>query len=166
MKRNVSVLVFGAIVLATSLRPAAQTTTLSADVMKDWKAQKETMMSIAAAMPEEKFGYKSTPAQRSWGEQILHVAGGNIFLMRFLGGKAPAPAVNTADMVVFGLKASTKAEYLKALGDSFDYGEAVLKEFSDTSLTETIKGPPWMGPSTRVRMLYDAIAHCQDIYGQ
>src|SRR6185503_19743339 len=129
MKQNVSVLVIAGMLLATPLRSAAQTTTLSADVMRDWKAQKETMMSIAAAMPDDKFGYKSTPPQRSWGEQILHVAGGNIFLMRFLGGKAPAPAINTSDMVAFGLKAGTKAEYLKALSDSFDYGEAVLKEF-------------------------------------
>ena len=156
-----------AMLLTATAMPSAQTTTLSADVMKDWKAQKETMMRIADAMPEDKFGYKSTPAQRSWGEQILHVAGGNVFLMKFLNGKTQAPAVNTADMATFGLKASTKAEYLKALSDSFDYGEAVLKEFSsDAALMETVKGPPWMGASTRARMTYDAISHCQDIYGQ
>ncbi len=155
-----------AIVAVMIARPAAQTTTLSADMMKDWKAQKDTMMAIAAAMPDDKFGYKSTPPQRSWGEQILHVAGGNFFLMRFLNGKTASPTINASDMVVFGLKASTKAEYLKALGDSFDYGEALLKEFSDQQLTETVKGPPWMGSTTRVRMAYDAIAHCQDIYGQ
>jgi len=155
-----------AIGVIASAKAGAQTTTLSADIMKDWKVQRETMMRIAEAMPDDKFGYKSTPPQRSWGEQILHVAGGNVFLMRFLNAKAPAPAINQSDMVVFGLKASTKAEYLKALSDSFDYGEAALKEFSDAQLTETVKGPPWMGPSTRVRMVYDAIAHCQDIYGQ
>lgn len=147
-------------------RPASGQTSLSADVLKDWNAQRNTMMRLAEAMPEERFGYKSTPAQRSWGEQILHVAGGNIFLMRFLNGKTVAPAVNTADMVVFGLKATTKAEYLKALNDSFDYGERVLKEFPEAALSETVTGPPWMGPSTRVRMIYDAISHCQDIYGQ
>ena len=141
-------------------------TTLSADVAKDWKAQREMMTRIADAMPEDKFGFKATPAQRSWGEQVLHVAGGNLFLMRFLSGKTPAPPVNTTDMATFGLKASTKAEYLKALGDSFDYGDALLREFPDAALTETVKGPPWMGPSTRIRMIYDAIAHCQDIYGQ
>ena len=166
MKRSISILFAGLCVVLTASKPAAQSTTLSADVMKDWKAQKETMMRIADAMPEDKFGYKSTPPQRSWGEQILHVAGGNIFLMRFLNGKTPAPSVNTSDMVVFGLKASTKAEYLKALSDSFDYGEVLLKEFSDAGLTGTVEGPPWMGPSTRVRMIYDTIAHCQDIYGQ
>ena len=157
--------VAGCVALSASTL-GAQTTTLSADVMKDWKAQRETLTRLADAMPEDKFTFKATPPQRSWGEQILHVAGGNVFLLRFLNGKTPAPAVNTSDMVTFGLKASNKAEYLKALNDSFDYGEAVLKEFSDTALTETVKGPPWMGPSTRVRMIYDAISHCQDIYGQ
>ena len=51
-------------------------------------------------------------------------------------------------------------------GQSRAYGERLLKEFSDAALTETVNGPPWMGPSTRVRMIYDAISHCQDIYGQ
>jgi uncharacterized damage-inducible protein DinB len=166
MKRGMCLLFAGLCLVFTVAKPAAQTATLSADLMKDWKAQKETMMRIADAMPEDKFGYKSTPPQRSWGEQILHVAGANMFLMRFLNGKTPAPAVNTADLVVFGLKASTKAEYLKALNDSFDYGEALLKEFSDAALTETVNGPPWVGPATRVRMAYYVIAHCQDIYGQ
>jgi hypothetical protein len=152
--------------LATCSSGAAQSATLAGDVLKDWRAQKATMMRIADAMPEDKFAFRSTPQQRSWGEQILHVAGGNIFLMRFLNGKTQAPPVNTSDMTVFGLKAATKAEYLKALSDSFDYGEALLKEFSDQDLLQTISGPPWMGPSTRVRMVYDAVAHCQDIYGQ
>jgi hypothetical protein len=153
------------VVLAASSQASAQTT-LGADLIKDWRAQRATMMRIAEAMPEDKFAFRSTPPQRSWGEQILHVAGGNVFLMGFLSGKTPAPSINRADLSTFGLKASTKAEYLKALGDSFDYGEAVLKEFSEEALVQTIAGPPWMGPSTRVRMVYDAISHCQDIYGQ
>jgi len=165
MTRLLSSVVVGASVILAASTLAAQST-LSTDVMKDWNAQRNTMLQIAGAMPEDKFGFKATPSQRSWGEQILHVAGGNVFLMRFLNGKTPAPAVNTSDMVTFGLKASTKAEYLKALNDSFDYGEQLLKEFSDQALTETVNGPPWMGPSTRVRMIYDAISHCQDIYGQ
>jgi len=50
------------------------------------------MMKIADAMPEDKFGYKSTPAQRSYGEQVLHVATVNMALLGTIGGKAAAPA--------------------------------------------------------------------------
>ena len=166
MRQRTYVLLVGAVIVLTSSRAAGQRATLSTDVVKDWNAQRATMMRIAEAMPEDKFGYRATPAERSWGEQILHVAGGNVFPMKFLNGKTQAPTINAADLVVFGLKASTKAEYLKALNDSFDNGEAALKEFSEAALTDTVQGPPWMGPSTRVRMIYDAISHCQDIYGQ
>src|SRR6266446_3300074 len=130
MTRGLSVLVAALMCLTTMSRLSAQSVTLASDLMKDWKAQKETMMKIADAMPEEKFGFKATPPERSYAEQILHVAGANIMLMRFLGPKATSPiTINGADLSTFGIKASSKAEVLKVLSDSYDYGEAVLKEF-------------------------------------
>lgn len=166
MDRSLMVIVAGAMVVAATTGPSAQGVTLSSDLLKDWRAQRETMLRIADAMPEDKFAFKATAPQRTYGEQILHVAGANIMLMKFLGAKAPAPPVNGADLTVFGIKATSKADVLKWLTDSFDYGEAALKEFDDARLMQTIKGPPWIGEATRARMAYFTIAHCQDIYGQ
>jgi len=45
-----------------------------ADLIKDWQGQKEMLLQLAKAMPAKKFGYKPTPRQRTYGEQILHVA--------------------------------------------------------------------------------------------
>src|SRR5262245_27489259 len=50
----------------------------------DWQAQKDMMMKIADAMPENKFSYKSTPPQRDYGEQIMHVASSNVELLKIL----------------------------------------------------------------------------------
>ena len=36
--------------------------------LQDWMALKDTMMKIAEAMPEDKFVYRATPPQRTWGE--------------------------------------------------------------------------------------------------
>ena len=77
--------------LAFPMRASAQTPTIASELLKDWQAQKETMMKIADAMPAEKFGYKSTPAQRSYAEQILHVAGANVELMQMLKAKTAPP---------------------------------------------------------------------------
>ena len=63
---------------------AGQATVLG-DLKKDWAAQKDTMMKIADAMPEDKFDYKSTPAQRSFGEQIMHVATANRGILQTIG---------------------------------------------------------------------------------
>jgi len=46
--------------------PAAPTiTTLAGDVQADWAIHKDLLVNAADAMPADKFGYKSTPAQRS-----------------------------------------------------------------------------------------------------
>jgi uncharacterized damage-inducible protein DinB len=150
----------------TVARPAAQRVTLSTDLIKDWRAQQETMLRLADAMPESTFGFKPTPPQRSYGEQILHVAGANIMLMKFLGGKTSAPPITDKDLSTFGLKATSKADILQALKQSYEFGDAVLQEFPDEALVQTIKGPPWIGEATRAKMVYYTMGHTLDIYGQ
>jgi len=160
------VLVLAATLTAARSLCAQAGPTLASDLLKDWRAQKETMMRIADAMPEASFGFRATPPERSYGEQILHVAGANIMLMKFLGGKTPAPTIDDADLSVFGLKATSKAAILKTLSDAYDYGEAVLREFQDAQLREAVKGPRWIGDATRAKMVYYTLGHAQDIYGQ
>ena len=124
------------------------------------------MMAIAEAMPEETYGFKPTEAQRTYAEQILHIAGANVFLMQHVGGAAPAPEVDTCDLKVFGLPATSKAQVLQALSDGYDYGISVIQEFSEEELLETIAGPRFLGNVTRVRMAYFTLSHAMDIYGQ
>ncbi len=153
--------------LAFPMRASAQTPTIASELLKDWQAQQETMMKIADAMPAEKFGYKSTPAQRSYAEQILHVAGANVELMQMLKAKtAPPFEVSPRDMTTFGLKMTDKPAVLKALSDSYDYGEAVMKELGPAAMTEIVQGPPWIGQATRAKMVWYTLGHTQDIYGQ
>ena len=137
---------------------AAQSANLNAELLKDWTDQKAMMMKIADAMPEEKFSYKSTPPQRDYGQQILHIAGGNIMYLQFFGGKATAPTVNRT--------ATAKAEILKALADSFDYGTALIREQTDQSMMQTIQTNQYLGPSSRARVIYFLLGHTWDIYGQ
>jgi uncharacterized damage-inducible protein DinB len=156
----VNVRMFGivaAMVALTTLRPAAQSVTIQSDALKDWTNMKETMTKIADAMPEDRFGFKPTPAQRSFGEQVLHVAGANVGLMKTLGAKAAAPTIDT--------KATSKAAIVKALADSYDYGIAVIKEQTDQSMMESVKGPSFIGTATRARRVWDTIGHAWDEYG-
>jgi uncharacterized damage-inducible protein DinB len=139
----------------------AQVPSVQDGALQDWTRLKDTMMKISDAMPEDKFAFRATPQQRSFGEQILHVAEANVNQMGRLGSKAVAPTVN--------MKATAKADILKALADSFDFGTAALKEQTD----QTMVGPAtstqfdrFMGPSTKVRVVYYVIGHTWDIYGQ
>ncbi len=140
--------------------PAAPAcTTVACDVQGDWDRNRGSITGIANAMPEDKWTFKSTPAQRSYGEQVMHIATTDILLLGTVGAKTPAPAINA--------KATSKADVMAALQQSMDYGAAVVKEFDDAGLSERIKSMPFLGPTaSRLRVIYFSISHSQDIYGQ
>ena len=134
-------------------------TTVQCDVLGDWGRGYELLIGVAEAMPEDKFGFKPTPAQQTFGERVLHVVTTDLGILQALGGKTPVPMVNT--------KAATKAELLAALKQSFDYGDAVIKEFTDQQWVERVAPPPFMGPSaSRARIIYFDMQHSNDMYGQ
>jgi uncharacterized damage-inducible protein DinB len=153
-----TITLIGGALLAMPRAAVGQAASLSAELLKDWDDQKSIMMKIADAMPEEKLAFKSTPEQRDYGQQILHVAGGNVMYLQFFGGKAAAPSINR--------NATSKAEILKALSDSFDYGSALIKEQTDQSLMQVIQTNAYLGPSSKARVIYFLIGHTWDIYGQ
>jgi uncharacterized damage-inducible protein DinB len=141
--------------------PSAQAPSIQAGALADWSSQKDTLVKLANVMPEDKFRFKPTPPQRDYGEQILHIAEANVVQMGRLGAKITAPTIN--------MRATSKAEIVKALEDSFDYGIAVLKEQTDQTMVqaaETTRFDRFMGPSTRSRVVAYIMGHTWDIYGQ
>jgi len=146
------------LIVARQARPAAQAASLKGDFVKEWQGQKDTLVKIANAMPEDKFSFKPTPAQRDFGGHVMHIAQINMMVLASLKGAAPAPAIN--------MNAKSKADTIKAMSDSFDYGTALLNEQTDQTMAGAVAGPPWMGPSTRARIIAFLIGHTQDTYGQ
>lgn len=130
---------------------------LSGDLLKDWEALKGTMMALGEEMPPDKFDFKPTPDVRSYGEQLMHVAGANLGLMKLLDSQATAPTLPESP--------TAKADILKALADSFDFGTAILKAQTDASLQATVQGPRFLGPSTGARIVYRTMIHTWDEYG-
>jgi uncharacterized damage-inducible protein DinB len=144
---------------AQGQKPAPNITTLAGDVQADWAGVKELFTNAADAMPEDKFSFKSTPAQRSFGEHVMHVVEVNGFILETLGGKTPPPTIN--------MKATSKADVMAALRQSFAHGDAVVKDFTDQQWNGRVTPPPFMGPSaSRLRLVYLSLQHTQDTYGQ
>jgi uncharacterized damage-inducible protein DinB len=141
--------------------PAATAcTTVACDIQGDWEFNRQGFVGIVNAMPEDKFGFKPTPAQESFAERVMHIVNIDVKLLSTLGGKTPAPMIKNP-------KATAKADVVAALNQSMDYGAALLKEFNDQQLSERVTSLPFMGPTvSRLRVAYFSIAHTQDIYGQ
>ena len=134
-------------------------TTLAGDVQSDLDRTRELILALVNAMPDDKFGFKPTPAQQSFGERVMHIVSVDGFLFNTLGGKTPAPTINQ--------KATSKADILAALKQSYDWQAAVMKEFNDQQLVERVMPPPFLGSSaSRVKVFYYDLQHTEDIYGQ
>lgn len=146
-----------AAIVVAAASPALAQATIHGDLTKDWASQKALLVALANAVPEDKYSFKPTPPQRTFGEHVLHIAQVNMMLTGALGGKTPAPALN--------MKATSKADVIKVMSDSFDHAAKVIAEFDNTSIQETIKAA-FLGASTRARVMYFLVGHTQDTYGQ
>jgi uncharacterized damage-inducible protein DinB len=136
---------------------------LVCEVENDWSRNNVMIYGLAGAMPEDKFNYKPTPAQQSFGERVLHAAQVNLMLLQALGAKAPAPSVDA--------NATSKTASMAALQRVGDYGVAVIRELGEAGLVARIDSPGpmgfFMGPKvSRQRVLYFLMTHSQDTYGQ
>jgi uncharacterized damage-inducible protein DinB len=128
-------------------------------MLADWTRTRDLMVNLANAMPDDKFNFKPTSPQQSFAERLMHIVQVDLKLLAGLGGKTPAPPVNTS--------ATSKADVVAALNQSFAYGESVLKEFNDQQLLERVTPMPFLGPSaSRVRIISYDLQHTEDIYGQ
>jgi uncharacterized damage-inducible protein DinB len=149
----------GFLSLSASGQAQTKSVSLQAELLNDWIALKDTMHKIAAEMPADKYGFKPTPAQESFGGRTLHVASTNVYFLSLLGGTAAKPAIDP--------KLTGKDAVLKALDESFDYGTTLLKAQTDQALLQPVASPPkFMGPSSRARIVAFLTGHTWDIYGQ
>jgi uncharacterized damage-inducible protein DinB len=122
-------------------------------------------LSVAEAMPEDKYSFIPTAGNfkgaRSFAEQVKHVACANFAFFNQIEGKT------TPELCEKGgpAKATTKAELLKYLRDSFDYGNQVLATINAQNALARVDGR-YAGPNTRLGMAVTAVWHIADHYGQ
>jgi hypothetical protein len=127
----------------------------------------DQFLSVAAAMPTEKYSYiPSAPGGkfdgvRSFAEQVKHVACANFAFFNEIEGKAPPDSCEKGGPA----PAATKAELLKYLRDSFDYGNKVLTSINEKNAMDRVEGR-YGGPNTKLGMAVIAVWHIADHYGQ
>ena len=103
-------------------------------------------------MPEEKYGYKPTPEIATFRDQLIHVAG---VTQRFID---TSKGVKTE---AGHAKATTKADVIALLKQTFQTAQETLGSLNDAQLLEQVKFPFgdrmvtrftfWQGPLYQVR---------------
>jgi len=159
------------LVLAVSLpfaaHPGAQERLdpMAAAVAQSFTMIEQSFLSLAEAMPAEKYGFKPTDGEfkqaRTFGEQVKHVACANFAFFNEIEKKEPPAECATGGPS----PAKTKAELMAYLRESFDYAQRVLRTMTLANALDPAGGP-YGGASTRLGLTTLAVWHASDHYGQ
>jgi uncharacterized damage-inducible protein DinB len=137
------------------------------------------LLALAAAFPEEKYGWRPADGARSFSEVLVHVAAGNFMLLRLVGVRAPSGldlygsleggqlaqfAAAIRKNIALEKTVTEKRAVIDLLGRSF---EAVRQSFMASSDEEIEMSGHFFGEPTTVRRVYlRMLAHTHEHMGQ
>ena len=146
------------IVLAAACMPTlaiAQPSAPVADAFRRNEARlSKILVAAAEEMPADKYGYKPTPAQMSFGEVVLHVAGDNDQACPPIAGmKAPTRATLSPT--------DDKAKLVARLRESFDFCNQSIAHLDDSNLggQASAFGTTWTKPALMMERIEDWADH-------
>lgn len=137
--------------------PAPQKVSLAAGLQRSYDNVKRNLTEMAAKMPEADYGFKPTPEVRSFGQLFGHVANSMYNNCAALKGEANPNQGNDNE------KKTSKAEFEKALADSFAYCDPAFKALTDASAGEMVK--QGQNEVARGSIAANVIAHNNEMYG-
>lgn len=135
----------------------------SEELLAAWNGTHKKLINMAEDFPEDKYDFKPNPAQRSFAEQMLHVAGADYLILSGVAGKQMGPA-GGEDPSRSQFK--TKADVVKLLKQASEDGAAWIKAAGDAGLNKEIKFPFGNRMVHASFALWDIIEHSGEHYGQ
>jgi hypothetical protein len=121
------------------------------EFIHDWQISKQFTIDVANAMPAEFYSFKPSPEEMTFGEQMIHIAGSNVYRFHEITGIQPPFPFDPAKP-----PATDKQSAMKSLELSFDYVIDVLPKITPEQLKHTWHIPSWKGrndPDGRAMML-------------
>jgi hypothetical protein len=113
---------------------AARTTAQS--IRGHFNAVNQHILEMAKDFPEDKYDFKLKPEMRTFGEVMVHIAGGNVYAAK--AGRGEKVAWDDLDPKNYANKTAVVAMMEKTIADA----NVTLKSVSDTDLSKSVE--PWL----------------------
>ena len=119
------------------------------------------IVQLAEAIPADKYNWRPADGVRSVAESLLHVAGGNYFIL-MTSGHTPPEGVD-----VMNLEKSTtnKEEVIAAVKASYEYARAGVAAMEKKQLQDKVDFP-FPGEYNKMSALMIVTGHCEEHMGQ
>lgn len=140
--------------------PPGQPLTLTASLNRGYNTVKQNLTEMATKMPEADFGFKPGPAAelRTYGQLFAHVA-----TSQFGSCSAALAQPNPNQGHNLEQELKSKAEFQKALADSFAVCDKAFAALTDQNAMELVK--QGQGEIARAALLANVVAHSNEMYG-
>jgi uncharacterized damage-inducible protein DinB len=135
-------IIVGCIVLLSVVASAQQAKSPVADVLRQMLVGREkNTVAAFEAMPADKFGYKPTPEQMTFGHLAAHIVSSNYYFCANVGAVAQP---KTAELK----GTEDKAALVAAMKASFEFCHTALAKADDSGLNDNIT---WLDGKPRTR---------------
>jgi uncharacterized damage-inducible protein DinB len=118
---------------AGAAQPTFPATSFLTPTKATWESTRSLVLGIADSVPEDKYDFKPTPAVRSLREVLIHLIGENYTYFSRVTGD------NLGSNTRFDTLKS-RAEIMKALRESYDYGAKVWAGLTEARALEMVPG--------------------------
>jgi uncharacterized damage-inducible protein DinB len=154
----VSALVLAATpVFAQGMAQAPQKISLATGLQRSYANIKLNLTEMAAKMPDADYNFQPTKEVRTYGQLFGHVANAQFGQCAAAKGAANPNQGNDNE------KKATKAEFVKALADSFAFCDDAFASLTDANAVELVK--QGQNEVARGSVLAGLIGHSNEMYG-
>jgi len=136
---------------------APQKISLATGLQRSYNGIKMNLTEMSTKMPEGDYTFQPTKEVRTFGQLLGHAANSQFNACAVAKGEANPNQGNDNE------KKATKAEFAKALADSFAYCDAVFAALTDASAMEFVK--QGQNEVMRAVPLANLVAHSNEVYG-
>lgn len=137
--------------------PAPQKISLATGLQRGYNAVKQNLTEMSTKMSDADYAFQPTKDVRTFGQLMGHAANAQFNACSVAKGEANPNQGNDNE------KKASKAEFVKALADSFAYCDAVFAALTDASAVEFVK--QGQNEVARGIPLANLVAHSNEVYG-
>lgn len=121
--------------------------------LEKWKNSKDYLIEVAKAMPHDKYNFKPTEREMSFGKQLLHIKANMDWLSSTYFTSNPKKEKELNENL-------SKSEIIAALEKSFDNTYAIIKAYDEKKIND--KSDFFAGPKSKLQilnLLQDHVTH-------
>jgi uncharacterized damage-inducible protein DinB len=133
---------------------------MKAQALLDLDGVNKKVISLAEAVPQDKYNWRPAPDTRSFAEVFLHVAGERYQILAFGGAKPPAGY----DSATYEQTTTDKAKIIEQLKKTGEFTQATINAMTNADFAKLL---PKLGPQANAGdVIYILVADAHEHMGQ